>query len=285
MQKYNPEPVARGGQTVDRQVLTLQKFELYDEFDPQDYEVHYFEQDYDETRLIDETLPATAENFTMLQYMKRINKWIEDSLWNSRLMWDPAGANIAPVTKGYPDNTLQTGTNYFFDGFIFKMLQDATVQTVAYNPANFTAANIRENQFNVMLKTLINNPISKALAYKYGKDGLRYLISYADQNIHESAQRTDAYKNQDSTQYGINRFAGYDVVPLAGLDEGTVVLSIARPDYNTNFFIGTNTTEDVMLEMGRKPKPSKLWFVNMIAKLDVTHGWGDQAILTTPVTA
>lgn len=284
MQKYTPDPTAKGGQTVDGRVLTLQKFEMYDEFDPQDYEQHFFEQDFAEDALIDETLPATAENFTMLQYMKRINKWIEDSLWNSRLMWDPTGANVAPVTKGYGDNTLQTGTNYFFDGFLYKLLNDATVQSLTYNPANFTAANFRGNVLTPMLNTIINNPISKALAYKYGPEGLRFLESYADQALYEEALRTDSFKNQDSTQTAINRYRGYDMVPLAGLDEGTVVLSIARPDRNSNFWVGINSTVDFTLRMGKKPNPSKMWYVDMIGKIDVNHGFGDQAVVCTPIT-
>lgn len=285
MQAYTPEPIARGGQTVDGRVLTLQKFEMYDEFDPSDYEQHFFEQDFSETELIDETLPATAENFTMLQYMRRINKWIEDSLWNSRLLFNPAAAgSYAPVSKGYGDNTLQTGTNYFFDGFIAKLLNDATVQSLAYSPANFTAANFRGNVLTPMLNTLINNPISKALAYKYGPEGLRYLLSYQDQATYEEALRTDSFKNQDSTQTAINRYRGYDLVPLAGLDEGTVVLSVARPDRNSNFWMGINSTEDFTLRMGKKASPSKLWYVDMIGKIDVNHGWGDQAVMCSNIT-
>lgn len=284
MQAYTPTPTALGNTVVDGRQLPLQKFEFYDEFNPQDYEQHFFEQDFEEGKLIDETLPPTAENFTMLQYMKRLNKWFEDSFWNSRLAWNPTGTNVAPISKGYSDNTLQSGTNYYFNGLVFEALSDSTVQTLAYNPTNFLPANIRGNVFTPMYNTLINNPISKALAYKYGKTGLRYLISYGDQANYEEALRTDQFKNIDSTETAQNRYRGYDLVPLAGLDEGTVFLSICRPDYASNFYIGTNTTDDITLEMKKLPYPSDLFGVKGIFKMATIHGYGDQMVLCTPIT-
>ena len=284
MQHYTPDPVDAGAITVDGQHMTLNKFELFMKFNPQDFEQHFFEQDFSETRLIDETLPDIAENFIVLQVMKRVNEWFENSWYNSRKAWDPTGANVNPTTKGYPDDTLQTNANFFFDGFLYKFLSDSTTQTLAYNPANFTSANLRVNVLGPLKKILMNNNISKALSYKYGKLGLRYITSYADQYIHEQAQITDLYKNPNSTEKGINMYVGHEVVPVAGLDEGTIILSCCRPDFDSNLFIGMNSTEDVMLEMKKLAYPSDMWGIKGIFKIDTAIGFGDQAAIVTPVT-
>jgi hypothetical protein len=284
MQHYTPDPVDAGVITVDGQHMTLNKFEYYAQFNPQDFEQHFFEQDFDETRLIDETLPDIAENFIMLQAIKRINEWFENGWYNSRKMWDPTGSNVNPTTKGYSDDTLQTNANFFFDGWLYKLLSDSTTQTLAYSPANFTSANLRVNVLGPLKKTLMTNNISKALSYKYGKLGLRYLMSYADQYTHEQAQITDLYKNPNSTERGINEYVGHDAVPVAGLDEGTILLTCARPDFDSNLFIGMNSTEDVMLEMKKKAFPSDMWGIKAIFKIDTAIGFGDQAVICTPVT-
>jgi hypothetical protein len=135
-----------------------------------------------------------------------------------------------------------------------------------------------------MRQTIMNNPISKALAYKYGPLGLRYFMSYTDQDIYEEALRQDSYKNIDSTQSGINRYKGLDIVPLAGMNPGTMFLTVGRPDIESNLWIGVNSTDDVQLEMKKTSNPSDLWYVKGIFKVDVNHGFGDQMVLFSNIT-
>ena len=163
------------------------------------------------------------------------------------------------------------------DGFIYKALSDSSVQKLS--PIAYDNTNIRQNVLTPMRQTIMNNPISKALSYKYGPLGLRYFMSYADQDTYEEALRTDVYKNIDSTQSGINRYKGHDIVPLAGLNAGTIFLTVGRPDIQSNLWIGVNSTDDVQLEMKKTSNPSDLWYVKGIFKVDVNHGWGDQMVL------
>src|SRR5580698_7669376 len=114
IQHYAATPVSSGSITVDNRVLDPQKFEMYQEFNPADFEQHFFAQQFEQDRLVDRSLPPTAENFIMLQYMKRLNEYFETAFWNSRIMFDPTGLNILPTLKGYTDNTLQTNADYMF---------------------------------------------------------------------------------------------------------------------------------------------------------------------------
>jgi hypothetical protein len=258
---------------------------MYQEFNPADFEQHFFAEQFEQDRLIDRTLPPTAENFIMLQYMKRLNEYFETAFWNSRMMFDPTGENVNPVSKGYADATLQTNADYMFDGFIYKALCDGTVPvSPSYVLGDTDPGTIRANVLNPMLMKIISNPISKALAYKYGPLGLRYFMSYTDQANYEEALRYDAYKNQDSTQSAINRYRGHDIVPLAGLDASTMLLTVGRPDIQSNLWIGVNSTDDVQLEMKRTTNASDMWYVKGIFKVDVNHGWGDQMVLYTNIT-
>jgi hypothetical protein len=77
IQHYAATPVSNGNITVDGRVLDPQKFEMYQEFNPADFEQHFFAEQFEQDRLIDRTLPPTAENFIMLQYMKRLNEYLK----------------------------------------------------------------------------------------------------------------------------------------------------------------------------------------------------------------
>jgi len=281
IQHYAATPVSSGNIAIDGRVLDPQKFEMYQEFNPADFEQHFFAEQFEQDRLVDRSLPPTAENFIMLQYMKRLNEYFETAFWNSRQMWDPAGANTNPTTKNYADTSLQTNADYMFDGFVYKALSDGTVQTLPYAP--YTSLTIRGSVLTPMRTNFMNNVLSRALAYKYGPLGLRYFMSYADQDTYEEALRTDDFKNIDSTQSGISRYKGHDIVPLAGLTQGTIFLTVGRPDIQSNLWIGVNSTDDVQLEMKKTSNPSDLWYVKGIFKVDVNHGWGDQMMLFTNI--
>ena len=59
---------------------------------------------------------------------------------------------------------------------------------------------------------------------------LRVLVSYADKSKYEEALRLDTFRRQNTTDEGLDTWAGYDVVPLAGLPENIVPDVFAKPD-------------------------------------------------------
>lgn len=282
IQHRAPTPTSSGNITVDGRILDPLDFMLYQEFNPRDFEQHFYAEKLND-KLLDRVLPVTAENFIMLQFMKRLNEYFEIAFWNARLEFDPAGLNVNPTSKGYgASNTLQANADYMFDGFLKKMLDDPAVQLTT--GATLTASNI-VTYFLSSYTALIANPISKALAYRYGATGLRLFISYPDQLKYEEYMATvTTFKNQDTTEKGINRYKGYDVVPLAGLPENTFFWAVGRPDTQSNLWIGVNSVDDVQLEMMHLQNNSEFWFVKGLFKVDVNHGFGDQIMLCTTLT-
>ena len=142
-----------------------------------------------------------------------------------------------------------------------------------------TYSNIRD-KFQAAL-----NLVPKALLYRYGKAGLKFIVSYADQLKYEQALRQDLYKNQDTTESGINRYSGYDVVPVAGLPENTFYVCIAKPDIDSNLWLGINSTEDNQLQLMRLQNNSEMFFVKGLFKMDTQIGFADQLVIYTTLTA
>ena len=128
--------------------------------------------------------------------------------------------------------------------------------------------------------------VPPALLYKYGPQGLKLFVSYPDQLKYENTmQLLTTYKNQDSTQAGINRYNGYDVVPLAGLPENTFFWGMGKPDIGSNLWMGINSQEDNKLEMARLQANSEYWFFKGLFKTDVQIGFPEELVMYTTLTA
>lgn len=283
MQRRAATPTSKGTMTVDAASLEPKDVMLYTEFNPRDFEAHWFATQL-EPRLLDATLPPTAENFVMLQQMKRLNEWFETAWHQSRIQYDPEGDNVDPATKGAPASGSPlydsdgTVSMYYWDGFIKKALADSNTIEVPSAVA-LTSSNIRDKW-----SLAIDTYVPKALLFRYGGMGLKIVCSYADKNKYEEALRTDTYKNIDSTETAANRYRGYDVVPCAGIPENTFYVVIARPDTESNMWVGINSVDDNTLQLQRLQNNSELYFIKGLFKADTTFGFYDQLVLYTVQT-
>ena len=270
MQKRAATPISKGTVTVDGRVLIPQDLMLYYEFNPRDYESHFYAEML-QPKLLGRELPVTAENFMMMQTMKRLNEFFENAFWRSRFAWDPDGLNVDPTTKG---EVAGASSYFYFDGLIAKALQ-ATDTIVVPGAVVLTFSNIRA-QLQAAYKL-----VPPALLFKYGVGGLKIMVSYADQLKYEQSLREDAYKNQETTERSINRWSGYELVPLAGIPENTFFFAIAKPDIDSNPWIGLNSTEDNQLQMQRLQNNSELFYVKGLFKIDTQWGFTDQLVMYT----
>ena len=273
-QRRQATPTSQGSVTVDGAVLEPQDLSLYYEFNPRDFESHFYAEQL-QPKLLGRELPVTAENFMMMQTLKRANEFFENSIWRSRKDYDSLGSAVDPTTKG---ETADASSYFYFDGLVKKALDNASTIQVA-SPVALTTSNIRDKF------TLAINSVPKALLFRYGKGGLKFLISYADKLKYEEALRTDTYKNIDSTETAIEKYRGYDLVACAGIPENTFFLCIAKPDIDSNLWLGINSVEDNQLQLMRLQNNSELFFVKGLFKMDTQIGFADQLVVYTTLTA
>jgi hypothetical protein len=283
MQPRVATPTSKGSITVDAASLEPANQMLYVEFNPRDFEAHWFATQL-ENRLIDETLPATAENFIMLQMMKRLNEWFEMAFWQSRTEFNPSGPAVNPTTKGVNESGSPfydsdgTPSMYYWNGFIKKAI-DSTATVKVSSPVALTSGNVRDKLTDALAK------LPKALLFKFGAGGTRILMSYQDKAKYDEALRTDTYKNIMSNEPGYDKYRGYDIVVLSGLPENTFFVVVARPDNQSNTWIGINSVDDNTLNLQRLQNNSELYFIKGLFKTDVTFGFFDQVVLYTTQTA
>jgi len=275
--KATPTP---GGtkMTVSARKLTPEDVMVYNEFNPRDFEIHWLSQELADTLLAAE-LPRTASNYMMQIALDRIAEGIENMIWMG--------------SKDYtadPESDDPNGQLIFFDGFLKLMVNDAAIKTVA-SPFVLTAAasdgshyNIGD-AFNALLQLAATNKkalISKATKYKR----MRYLVSVNTQLIYEDYLTKQDFKNNDTTEAGINKYKGYEVVSLAGMPDNTVIFCEALPDPSSNLYLGMNSTSDeTTLQLERLQANSELFFLKGLMKFAVQYGWSEEIFLFTTLTA
>lgn len=275
IQRRAATPISQGTVAVDGAVLTPKDMMLYYEFNPRDYEAHFYAEQLQD-KILDRPLPLTAENFMVMQTMKRLNEFFENAIWRSRIIFDPQGAATTPASKG---QAAGDSAYFYFDGLLTKALNTAGTVQVG-SPVTLTQTNVRA-QFQAAL-----NLVPNALLFRYGAGGLKFLVGYTTQKLYEQALREDSFKNQDTTQKGLNMYSGYDVVPCAGIPDNTFFLCIAKPDTDSNLWLGMNSQEDENnLKLQQLQANSELWFVKGLFKMDTQIGFTDQLVIYTTITA
>lgn len=282
IQRRAATPTSQGTITIDGKVLVPRDLMLYLEFNPRDYEQHWYAVQL-QPKLLDRDLPPTAEEFTVLQTMKRLNEWFENATWKSRIQFDPLGDAVVPTSKGQAAGDVQY---FYFDGLIKKLL-DATETIDVPSPLTLvagTAGGGEENILTAMGRAYALVP--DAVLFKYGAKGLKFHISYNTQQIFEEALTTQTFKNNNTTEKGINRYKGYDVVPLAGMPDNTIVVALTSPGMESNTWLGVNSTADEEgLQLARLQANSELYFIKGLFKMDTQIGFPDFVVLYTTITA
>lgn len=274
LQPRKATPVQGASQfNVDARVLAPKDMMCYAEFNPRDYEAHWLSEQLSPTLLARE-LPVTAENYMMQIALNRAFEQIELGIWQGY--------------SGYQAVTDPTDPRYqiqYFDGFIWKFLNDPQVVLAASpgvlisGPTAGGNVNIGDAFFNALKgtkKALLSNPA------RYNR--LKYLVSIEDEQIYQDYLTIQAFKNNNTTDRGLNLYKGYEVVPIAGLPKNTFVFCEVTGGPDSNLHVGMNSMEDNALELMRLQNNSELFFLKGLMKYDVQYAFSPQTYVYTTLT-
>jgi hypothetical protein len=277
LQSRQATPTSSGTYTIDGRVLEPQDLMLYTEFNPRDFEQHWLAEQLSPTLLARE-LPVTAENYMIQIGLNRMFEQIETGIWMASTAYT--------ATPGSSGN----GQICFFDGFMKKFVNDSSVYSIA-SPLPLTAGattgsykNIAE-AFDALLSSVAAN--KKALITRASRyERMKFFVSTATEQIYHTFLTTSqTYKGVNTTDKGINLYKGYEVVPLAGFPDNTILFCEGLMDPSSNLYIGMNSTEDNQLQLMRLQNNSELFFLKGLMKYDVQYGFSDQVFLYTTLVA
>jgi hypothetical protein len=240
----------QGSAVVDARTLTPEDYMLYDEFNPRDFEDHWFAAQLNKN-LIDTRLPVTVESVIIQEYLKQHNKFLGKAILQS----DKTG--VAPFK--------------YFNGIITRAKLDVLVPKAA-SPVVLTEANIGAG-FKATLAV-----VSADVLYD---PALKFFVSYKTAQLWENAQQNSTFKGVDNTMAGLNRYSGRTVVPLYGMPDNTILLAKGSADMSSNLWVGMNSIDDATVQFAKLQANSELYFIKMLMKVDANYGFAEECALYT----
>lgn len=277
LQQRQATPTSGGTFTIDGRVLSPQDMMLYTEFNPRDFEQHWLAEMLSPTLLARE-LPVTAENYMMQIGLNRAFEQMELGIWQGS------------TTYTAPIGTSGNGQIKFFDGYLKLMVTDAAVLKVA-SPNPLTVAATGGGLYNIIdalnaLITLCAQNKKALLARPNRYERLKFFMSINSEQIYQTyITTTQTFKGVNTTERGINLFKGYEIVPLAGILDDTIIFCEGLPDTSSNLYVGMNSAEDNNLQLQRLQNNSELFFLKGLMKYAVQYGFSEQIFLFTTATA
>lgn len=277
LQPRQATPTTSGTFTIDGRTLEPQDHMLYTEFNPRDFEAHWLAEQLSPTLLARE-LPVTAENYMMQMALNRMFEKFETEIW--------MGSTTYTATPGTSGN----GQICFMDGFMKKFVNDSDVKKVASplplsaNASSVSVYNIADAFNNLLNLTATYNKALLARPTRYER--LKFFVSINTEQIWQTFITTSlTFKGVNTTERGINQFKGYEIVPLAGLPDDTIIFTEGLAAVDSNLYVGMNSTEDNNLQLMRLQNNSELFFLKGLMKYDVQYGFSDKVFVFTTLTA
>jgi hypothetical protein len=246
-------PSSKGLMTVDGQALNPADYMIYTEFNPRDYEAHWFATQLNPT-LIDRALPPTVESVVLQEVLKRHDRYLNKALWNS--------------------DTTTSSIYKYYDGFIKKAQTAAALSTGDIMP-KVTGTTLTES--NIQAELLKGYKLIPA-ALRYDAS-MKYFCSYNTYDLYAQSQINQQYKGVDTTQDGVRKFKGREVVPINDLPDNFYFIAKGKATPESNMWVGMNSVDDAKLELRPLQANSELWFIKMNMKVDVQFGWNAEAVL------
>ena len=258
LKAYTPTPGSQTSSTaLSNRNVTLGKFQAYEEFDPSIFENHWH-QDQLSDKLLARALPATFANYLGAWYTQKTLVPVELMLHQGSVSYLTTAGGSAEPGVGVNESLVH------FDGIIKQALNATTPALQVASPVVLTSANIiskLEAAKTLMPKALL----SKADRYKK----LKFLLSVEDGQKYEDALTTLSFKNNDTTEAGLNRYKGYTVEVLAGLPENTFYFCEATSDVESNIHMCVTSMDNLSFNIDRLQANSELYFYKAVAKMGV----------------
>lgn len=246
IQDRQATPLSKGTMTVDGKALDPADYMIYMEFNPRDFETHWYSQEM-LPKLLDAQLPYNANSVVVMGVMQRHAKYFNKQLWNG-------------------DSTT-TGIYKYFDGYVKIAKDSATSNKVS--GTTLSASNIQAEL------TKVYDAIPLALRYD---PNMKIFVSYETFDFYAKSQIDQTYKGIDTTQNGVPTFRSKEVVKIADFPDDTMICAKGMATTESNLWVGINSVSDEGLKFAPLQANSEMWFVKLLMKADVNYAWDNECV-------
>jgi len=256
IQSRQATPVSSGIMTIDGQTLQPADWMIYVEFNPRDFETHWYSQEM-APALLDAQLPYNVSSVVVMGIMQRHAKYFNAAIWNSSV-----AAPSSPIF-GY------------FNGWLQKLYNGSGTNIVS-GYTELTVTNIQAQ--------LLAGYQAIPLALRYDPN-MKIFVSYNTFDLYAQSQINQTYKGVDTTQNGRDEFKGKKVVKIADFPDNTFVIAKGMSTTESNLWVGINSVSDEGLKFAPLQNNSELWFVKLLMKGDTNCAWYNEAVYYGPAVS
>jgi hypothetical protein len=263
VQSRKATPTSVGSMEVDAQYITPEDYMIYMEFNPRDFETHWYSQEM-APGLIDAQLPYNANSVVVMGVMQRHAKYFNNAIWNSSIGAPPA---------------VQNSNGDFIFGFFNGWLQKLYQGIVTAFPANYIGSGTL-NATNIE-GVLVSCYEAIPLALRYDPN-MKFFCSYTTFDLWRQWQVNQTYKGIDATKEANDEFAGRKLVKIADFPDNTIVVAKGMATTDSAMWVGINSISDEGLKFAPLQNNSELWFVKLLMKADVNFAWYQECVYYGP---
>jgi hypothetical protein len=246
-------PVSKGDMVVDGAVLEPQDYMIYTEFNPRDYEAHWFATMM-EPKLIDARLPVSIESVVAQEVLKRHDRFLNKLIWNG----DTTLTTIYKYINGLKKKALAANTG-----------SDQT--NIVSSPTTLSTSNI----FAELARGTAMIPVALRR-----DPNMKIFMNQNTAEIYYTTQKNQTNKGVDITQRGIATFDGYRIVEITDLPDNFFMIAKGTASRDSNLWLGLNSTDDeTTLKISPLAANSELWFLKLNMKVDVQFGWYSETVV------
>jgi hypothetical protein len=269
LQAFQSTPISVGTTTLSNRDIHLGKFQGYEEFEPSIFENHWHVTQLAD-KLLSRALPVTFQNYLTTYYTQKMFVPIEQMIHVGSTTYDktPTTGSARPTIFNSNGSVATAGGAneqlVYFDGIIKQALNASTPALQVASPSAITSANViakMEAAKNLMPIALL------ASADRYNR--LKFVMSVLDAQKYEDALTNTTYKNNDTTEKGLNKYKGYTIEVVAGLPENTFYFCEATTDLQSNLQLAVTDMDNLSFEINRLQNNSTYYFYKAIMKMGV----------------
>lgn len=260
--------------TFDGRVLYPQDVDVYEEFNPRDFEENQVAESLSAT-ILDRRVPQTIESQLTQLVLNRAGEQYERCIWMGSTSFQ--GQGYAKSDEKYQ--------RQFFDGFLKRWVSDANIITPTMAVVAITSSNILAILDDAIAtvtsenKALITDPMAKKR--------MKFIVSPNTANLYEAAITGGTTFKGNPFDIGyIAPYRGYRVEVVAGMADDTVIFCRAVKDKLVgNLWAGMNSMADWQLKLMRTANANETFFVQGKWKWDVQYSWSEEIYMYTTLTA
>ena len=249
IQDRQETPTSQGAIELSKRRLTTNDYMIYIEFNPRNFEGHYFEGMLSGETVFSELPPEIQGQFTD-RSLRQNDHDLDKAIWQG----DTAGT--APFDK--------------FDGLITLLAADPGTIDVT-SPVTLTASNIIDKLTDSL--DLVPEAIMQ-------EANLKCFMSPKTHRLYGDALRNLTNKSIAPEDGPPAIFEGKRLVPLVGFPNDTLLWAVSSADLDSNLWMGAASVQDAQaIQIDKVSAASELFFFKMLLKVGTQIAFPEETVL------